>query len=88
MTEETPPNHEIEGVPVRWRKRVAAAIGSLTFCGLMIVGLTVWGDPANALHKMASENAWWAAFAVLMLWLGGEGVQQWGSLREVIRGQK
>lgn len=51
--------------------------GSVIFCALMMLGLTLWGDPANTLHRLVLENILWAAFGIIGVYIGAPVVDDW-----------
>jgi hypothetical protein len=66
-----------------WKFRRRMVFGSVIFCGLLMLGLTFWGDPANTLHRLVLENILWAAVGIIGVYIGAPVVDDWLQKRKL-----
>jgi len=66
-----------------WKFRRRMVFGSVIFAGALMLGLILWGDPLNTLHRLVLENVLWAAVGVIGVYIGAPVVDDWLQKRKV-----
>lgn len=63
--------------PDSWKFRRRMVFGSVIATGVAIVGLALFGDPENTLHRTLMDNGIWAAVGIIGVYIGAPVVDDW-----------
>ncbi len=70
--------YTVNGLPLPRRStRRKIVYGTLIYCAAVVVGVLVWGDPANTLHSSGLAWAFATFIGVIFAYVFGAVVDNW-----------